>query len=61
MAQRNEPARSLLNGPVAAINIGLEGFSETLASQGVAVVQVDWRPPGGGDPRLIAILDRLGG
>jgi len=45
--------------PLAAINIGLESFHDGLVAQGAAVVQVDWRPPAGGNERLAGILDRL--
>src|SRR5919197_1844854 len=36
---------SLLGGPPRVVNIGLAGFARDLAANGVAVVQVDWRPP----------------
>jgi hypothetical protein len=36
------------------VNVGLESFSESLQDQGVKVVQVDWRPPAEGVPRLTA-------
>jgi hypothetical protein len=36
---------SLLGGPPRVINIGLAGFARDLAANGVAAVQVDWRPP----------------
>ncbi len=48
-----------LQAPVAAINVGLESFAESLTKQGAAVIQVDWRPPAGGDERLAAILERM--
>lgn len=48
-----------LKRPLAAINIGLESFAENLKVQGVPVVQVDWRPPAGGNERLAAILARM--
>ncbi|MFQ5349527.1 MAG: acyl-CoA synthetase FdrA [Thermoanaerobaculia bacterium] len=48
-----------LEGPLAAINIGLESFHDSLAESGVEVVQVEWRPPAGGNNRLRAILDKL--
>jgi FdrA protein len=51
---------SVLHRPVAAINVGLEVFAESLQAQGAEVVQVDWRPPAGGNERLMAILQRLG-
>ena len=42
----------LLRSPLAVINVGLEGFAEDLAAEGVPVVQADWSPPAGGDERL---------
>ncbi len=35
----------LFNQPLKPINLGLEGFRESLAAQGVDAVAVDWRPP----------------
>ncbi len=48
-----------LDGPVVAINVGVEVFYRALVEQGVEALHVDWRPPAGGDERLMAILDRL--
>jgi FdrA protein len=45
--------------PLKVINIGLESFTRDLAEAEVEVVQVDWRPPSGGDPRLAALLAGL--
>jgi FdrA protein len=45
-------------GP-AAINIGLETFYDSLVAQGAPAVQVDWRPPAGGDERLMGILAKM--
>ncbi len=45
--------------PAAAINVGVELFRDSLADQGVAALQVDWRPPAGGNDRLAGILARL--
>jgi hypothetical protein len=47
-----------LDRPVAVINAGLEVFADTLAADGVPVIQLDWRPPGG-DPRVAALLGVL--
>jgi hypothetical protein len=44
---------------VQVINIGLERFADDLRDAGVPVVQMDWRPPAGGDRRLIELLDSL--
>ena len=49
----------LLAGELKVINVGVEGFAETLEGLGVPVVQVDWRPPAGGDPRLAGLLAKL--
>jgi FdrA protein len=50
-----------LRGPIAAINVGLETFYESLVAQGASAVQVDWRPPAGGDEKLAGILARMKG
>lgn len=44
---------------LVAINIGLESFYDSLIAQGAAAVHVDWRPPAGGNERLMALLARL--
>ena len=48
-----------LNQPLAAINVGLESFYESLLSQGAQAVHVEWRPPAGGNERLASLLARL--
>ncbi len=50
---------SVLQAPLAAINVGLESFAASLRAQGAAVSQVDWRPPAGGNEQLMAILERM--
>jgi FdrA protein len=45
--------------PFAAINVGLESFYASIVGQGATAVQVDWRPPAGGNERLIAILAKM--
>lgn len=54
-----EVSLEALNAPVAAINIGLESFFDSLSEQGAEVVQVDWRPPASGDERLLNILSKM--
>ena len=51
--------QSPLQKPVRVVNIGLERFAEDLRMADIPVIQMDWRPPAGGDPKLIALLDRL--
>ena len=48
-----------LQQPLAGINVGLESFAESLVAQNAEAVQVEWRPPAGGNERLISILERM--
>ncbi|HEX6385293.1 MAG TPA: acyl-CoA synthetase FdrA [Anaerolineae bacterium] len=45
--------------PLTAVNVGLETFYDSLKAQGAEVVQVDWRPPAGGNEKLMAILAKM--
>ncbi len=49
----------LLNSEMQVINMGLESFADSLKAQGVSAQHVIWRPPAGGNPEIIAILDKL--
>ena len=49
----------LISQPVVVINIGLVQFTQSLADQGVEVVQVDGVPPAGGDEVLMDLLEKL--
>jgi FdrA protein len=51
--------REAIEGPPAAINIGLESFYDSLVAQGARAVQVDWKPPAGGNEKLASILARM--
>ena len=44
---------------LAAINVGLESFYDSLQGQGATAVQVAWRPPAGGNEKLMGILARM--
>lgn len=50
----------LLTKPLSVVNVGLEGFTQELKQQNVEVVQVDWSPPAGGDPKIADLLSKLG-
>ena len=50
---------AVLHQPLAAINVGLESFAESLMAQNAPVLQVDWRPPAGGNERLMALLEKM--
>jgi|TARA_B100001750_G_scaffold248496_1_gene280300 FdrA protein len=45
---------------IVVINIGLELFADTLKDQDVDVINVDWRPPAGGDKKMAELLNKLG-
>ncbi len=53
------PLNDLFANKLSVINIGAPVFKDELAAQGADVVQLDWRPPAGGRPELIAALDVL--
>ena len=50
---------AVLAQPLAAINVGLASFAASLAEQGAPVTQVDWKPPAGGNEKLMGILARM--
>ncbi len=52
--------KDLLVTPLTVINIGLDEFARELELQDVPVVNVDWSPPAGGDPKLADLLSKLG-
>jgi hypothetical protein len=51
--------RELLGQGPVVINLGVKDFVESLKSQEVEVVHVDWTPPAGGDREMIELLDQL--
>lgn len=55
----NDKQELLLEKPLKVINIGLEIFFDSLSTQSVEAVQVDWKPPAGGDERLAKLLEKL--
>lgn len=57
---KQTPIQQLLSQTPCVVNVGLESFSDDLESQQVSVIQLDWRPPAGGDPELADLLSRLG-
>ena len=52
---------SSLGGALSAVNVGVESFAATLAGQGVAALQLDWRPPADGDAAVGWALARITG
>ena len=39
----------LFRNELSVINVGLSSFADAIAGAGAKVVNVDWRPPAGGD------------
>jgi len=55
----SDKLKELLDNGPNVINIGVQDFADSLKMQGAAVVQVNWVPPAGGDPEMIALLEQL--
>lgn len=49
----------LFNSDLHVINVGLEMFKDDILKQKGKVSHLEWKPPGGGKPELIALLDQL--
>lgn len=50
---------NLFQQTLEVINLGLPQFKDDLDKQGVKVTQLQWQPPGGGNPELIEALSVL--
>ncbi|KLU59491.1 membrane protein FdrA [Peptococcaceae bacterium CEB3] len=51
--------RDLFVTELAVINLGVPSFYEDLLRQGQPVIQVDWKPPAGGNQEMVAALEKL--
>jgi hypothetical protein len=51
--------KDLFGRRLHVVNVGLAGFAEPIARAGASVTQLDWAPPGDGDPAVAAALARL--
>jgi len=49
----------LFSEELRVVNLGLASFAETLRAVGTPVVDVDWRPPAGGDRALADLVEGL--
>lgn len=54
-----EKVTNLFTSDLSIVNIGLEGFHDSVEEQGIESTQLDWRPPAGGNTKLIEILEKL--
>lgn len=50
----------LFTNDLVTINMGLESFADNLKKEGVRAIQVNWKPPAGGNARMVALLAKLG-
>jgi hypothetical protein len=48
--------QDLLSGPPTVVAAGVDVFSDALRAQGTQVHDIDWRPPGFGDPADLAAI-----
>ena len=51
---------SILTETLVVVNVGVSNFADDLRTQNVDVIQVDWRPPAGGDVEMLKLLEKLG-
>ncbi|TYP48666.1 fdrA domain protein [Thermosediminibacter litoriperuensis] len=49
----------LFKKELKVVNIGITGFRDDLKSLSVSVVHVEFRPPAGGNAKLLSILKKL--
>lgn len=49
----------LFKKELKVINVGLLSFKESLENEGFKVIQVDWKPPAGGDEEALEALRKL--
>ncbi len=52
--------RELFSKELVVINMGLESFADNLRKEDVTVLPMNWKPPAGGNERVIALLEKLG-
>lgn len=50
---------AMLKGELKVASLGLKSFTAALEAQCVKVVHIDWKPPAGGDPELLKLIDQL--
>ena len=60
MPKKSKEKKTILSERLKVVNIGISTFADDLRSQDVEVVNVDWKPPAGGDVEMSRLLERLG-
>lgn len=56
-----EKILDLFRSELVTVNVGPRLFATALEQQGYRTVQVNWKPPAGGDKEMQEILRLLGG
>ncbi len=56
----NNNSDSILGKKLNVITIGVSTFAEDFRKQGIAVLDLDWKPPAGGNPEMANLLEKLG-
>lgn len=51
---------ALFAGKLRVINLGLTSFADNLKHHDVRVTPMAWRPPAGGNEKMMALLKKLG-
>lgn len=49
----------LFQHAIEVINVGQAFFADELEKAGVKVQRVEWKPPAGGNEKIIGLLDRI--
>lgn len=57
--RNKDPVLDLLRSHLSIINVGIEKLVEHLYHLDIEVVQVDWRPPGGGKMEILKKMKDL--
>lgn len=55
-----ERINNLFKQDLKVINMGLEAFGDNLKKEKVRVLQMNWKPPAGGNKKLAALLAKVG-
>jgi FdrA protein len=50
---------ALFNEELVVINMGLDAFGDNLKKEQVKVLSMNWRPPAGGNKKLMSLLEKL--
>ena len=56
-----EKILKLFRSELVTVNVGPKLMGQALIEQGYKAIQVEWKPPAGGDPEMQKILELLGG